>query len=237
MLYDVIERTFDRGGKLIIPAFSVGRTQEILAYINDMVESGRLSSIKVFVDSPMAIRATRVFRDHPEAYSERAQDLLEAGDEPLMFPGLELTRSVEESIAINKSREPSVIISASGMCTAGRVKHHLKHNISNPNSCVLFVGYQARNTLGRVIQSGTDPVRIFGEWYPVRARIETIEGFSAHGDREELLAWFESLGGVPRRTWIVHGEEDAAESLAGALASQFGAKVEVPRIGQSYSLG
>jgi len=162
---------------------------------------------------------------------------LRLGDQPLEFPGLRITSSVEESIAINKSREPCVIISASGMCTAGRVKHHLKHNISDPNSTVLFVGYQARGTLGRVIQSGTDPVRIFGEWYPVRARIETIEGFSAHADREELLAWFESLGGPPRRTWIVHGEEDAAESLAEALASQFGAKVDVPHKDQTFSLG
>jgi metallo-beta-lactamase family protein len=237
MLRRIIEETVDRGGKLVIPSFAVGRTQELLARINDLVEGGRLSGVPVYVDSPMAAAATRAFALHPEAYSEEARRSLHAGDRPLEFHGLRITASVEESIAINKSREPSVIISASGMCTAGRVKHHLKHNISNPSSCVLFVGYQAKGTLGRVIQSGTDPVRIFGEWYPVRARIERIEGFSAHGDREELLAWFESLGGVPRRTWVVHGEEDAAESLAGALTSRFGAEVEVPRIGQSFTVG
>jgi metallo-beta-lactamase family protein len=233
----VIAGTIDRGGKVVIPAFAVGRTQEVLARINDLVESGRLSGVPVYVDSPMAAAATRVFALHPEAYSEEARRSLRAGDEPLEFPGLRITSSVEESIAINTSREPAVIISASGMCTAGRVKHHLKHNISNPKSCVLFVGYQARDTLGHVIQRGTDPVRIFGEWYPVRARVESIEGFSAHADREELLAWFDSLGGPPRRTWIVHGEEDASESLAQALASHHAATVEVPRRGQSFVLG
>jgi metallo-beta-lactamase family protein len=237
LLHGIIEKTIDRGGKVVIPSFAVGRTQEILARINDLVESGKLSGVPVYVDSPMAAAATEAFALHPEAYSEEARRLLRAGDRPLEFPGLRITSSVEESIAINASREPCVIISASGMCTAGRVKHHLKHNLSNPNSCVLFVGYQARGTLGQVIQSGTDPIRIFGEWYPVRARIETIEGFSAHGDRDELLAWFESLGGTPRRTWIVHGEEHASESLAEALGSRFGAKVEVPRKDQSFSLG
>jgi metallo-beta-lactamase family protein len=237
LLHRVIEKTIDRGGKVVIPSFAVGRTQEILARVNDLVESGKLSGVPVYVDSPMAAAATRAFALHPEAYSEEARRLLATGDLPLEFRGLRITSSVEESIAINSSREPCVIISASGMCTAGRVKHHLKYNISNPKSCVLFVGFQARGTLGRVIQSGTDPVRIFGEWYPVRARIETIEGFSAHGDREELLAWFESLGGTPRRTWLVHGEEDALKSLADALASRFGAKAEVPRKDQSFSLG
>jgi len=236
ILRRIIEATVDRGGKVVIPSFAVGRTQELLARINDLVESGKLSGVPVYVDSPMAAAATRAFALHPEAYSEEARRLLRVGDRPLEFPGLRITSSVEESIAINASREPCVIISASGMCTAGRVKHHLKHNIADPKSCVLFVGYQARGTLGRVIQSGTDPVRIFGEWHPVRARIETIDGFSAHGDREELLAWFESLGGTPRRTWIVHGEEHASESLAEALGSRFGAKVEVPRKGQSFSL-
>jgi metallo-beta-lactamase family protein len=237
ILHRVIEATIDRGGKVVIPSFAVGRTQAVLARINDLVESGKLSGVPVYVDSPMAAAATRVFELHPEAYSEEARRLLRLGDQPLEFPGLRITSSVEESIAINKSREPCVIISASGMCTAGRVKHHLKHNISNPNSTVLFVGYQAHGTLGRVIQSGTDPIRIFGDWYPVSARIERIEGFSAHADREELLAWFESLGGPPRRTWIVHGEEDAAESLAKTLESRFGAKVEVPRKDQSFSVG
>ncbi len=235
-LFGVIERAAERGGKVIIPSFAVGRTQEILARINDLVESGKLTGVPVFVDSPMAISATRVFGMHPESYSKEARELLHAGDAPLEFDGLKLTRSVEDSKAINEVDGPAVVISASGMCTAGRIKHHLKNNLGDPNSTVLFVGYQAYGSLGRVIQQGTNPVRIFGEWLPVRARIETIEGFSAHADREELLAWFESLGGVPGCTYLVHGEVRAAKSLAEDLRKEFGARVEVPRLEQSFDL-
>jgi metallo-beta-lactamase family protein len=235
-LRKVIERTVERGGKVVIPAFAVGRTQAIMARINDLVESGRLRGLKVFVDSPMAVNASRVFALHPEAYSDEARRLLRAGDEPLEFDGLKLTRSVEESKQINESRYPAVIISASGMCTAGRIKHHLKNNISNPASTILFVGYQASGTLGRVIQDGVDPVRIFGEWYPVRAEIETIEGFSAHADRQELLDWFGAIGGPPGRTFVVHGEESASLEFASALRRRFGADVEVPERHQSYEL-
>jgi metallo-beta-lactamase family protein len=184
----------------------------------------------------MAVAATRVFEQHPRAYSETARRQLHAGDEPLDFKGLQLITRVEQSIELNHSREPCVIISASGMCTAGRVKHHLKHNISNPRSTVLFVGYQARGTLGRTIRSGTSPVRIFGDRYPVRAEVESIEGFSAHADLDELLGWFRELRGLPRRTFVVHGEESAALNLATTLTRQFGAKTEVPRLGQSFEL-
>jgi len=236
LLCDVIERTFKRGGKVVIPAFAVGRTQAIMARINDLVESGRLAGLKMFVDSPMAVAASGVFALHPEAYSEEARRLLRAGDEPLEFDGLKLTRSVEESKAINESRYPAVIVSASGMCTAGRIKHHLKNNISNPASTVLFVGYQAAGTLGRAILDGVDPVRIFGEWYPVRAEIARIEGFSAHADNLELQEWFESLGGPPKRTFVVHGEESVALEFGSTLKRKFGAEVEVPERHQSFDL-
>lgn len=236
LLYDVISSTVDRGGKVVIPSFAVGRTQEILARLNDLVESGRLSGVPVYVDSPMAVAATRAFDGHPEAYSSEVRQQLQDGDLPLDFPGLKLTVKVEDSMAINSSREPAVIISASGMCTAGRVKHHLKHNISNPASTILFVGYQARSSLGQVIQSGISPVRIFGDWYPVQARVETIEGFSAHADREELLEWFGALGGTPKRTFVVHGEEHAATAFGSALRERFEARVEVPELGQEFDL-
>ena len=235
-LYQIIDRTIGRGGKVVIPAFAVGRTQEVLARINDLVESGRLNGVPVYVDSPMARAATGVFALHPEAYSDNARRLLRAGDEPLKFSGLHLTRSVEESIEINESREPCVIISASGMCTAGRIKHHLKHNISDPRSTVMFVGYQARGTLGAVIRAGISPVRIFGDQYPVRATVETVSGFSAHADMDELLAWFEGLGGNPERTFTVHGEEEVAEKFAQSLRDRFGAAVEVPHRGESFVL-
>lgn len=235
-LYDVIAATIDRGGKVVIPSFAVGRTQEILARINDLVESGRLSGMPVYVDSPMAVAATRASSEHPEAYSSQARRRIREGDLPFEFPGLKLVVAVEDSMAINTAREPCVIISASGMCTAGRIKHHLKHNISDSRSTILFVGYQARSSLGQVIQSGVSPVRIFGDWYPVRARVETIEGFSAHADREELLEWFAALGGVPQRTFVVHGEEQAATAFGAELRERFEARVDVPALGQEFDL-
>jgi metallo-beta-lactamase family protein len=235
-LYRVIDETARRGGKVLIPAFAVGRTQAVLARLNDLVESGRLKGIPVFVDSPMAVEATRVFARHTGAYSEEARRLLRAGDQPLEFDGLRLVRSVEGSKAINDVEGPAVILSASGMCTAGRIKHHLARNVSDPRNTVLFVGYQARDTLGCVIQQGTDPVRIFGDSYRVQARVETIEGFSAHADRAGLLAWFRSLEGTPRKTFVVHGEEEAALALAGTLAERFRAHVEVPRRNQRFDL-
>lgn len=236
-LHRIIIRTVRRGGKVIVPAFAVGRTQEILARINDLVEAGRLPDIPVYVDSPMATAATRVFASHPEAYSEEARRLLHAGDEPLDFPGLRFTRSVDESKEINASRYPSVIVSASGMCTAGRIKHHLAHGLEDTRNTVVFVGYQARGTLGRLLRDGANPVRIHGRWHQVRAEITAIDGFSAHADREELLAWFGGLGGVPGRTFLVHGEEDACLALAASLRDGYGARVDVPHPGDVVEVG
>ncbi len=236
MLYEVIHRTAERGGKVIIPSFAVGRTQAVLARINDLVESGRISGIPVFVDSPMATAATQVFKDFPDAFSDEARKLIHGGDRPLSFPGLNFTRSVDESKALNGFEGPCVIISASGMATAGRIKHHLKNNISDTRNTVLFVGYQANNSLGRVILRKTNPIRIFGDWYPLRASVARIEGFSAHADLDELCNWFGSLGGVPKRTYVVHGEEDTALSFAATLRGRFGADVEVPARGQTFQL-
>jgi metallo-beta-lactamase family protein len=236
LLYELIESTLGRRGKLVIPSFAVGRTQEILARLNDLAEAGRLPGIRVYVDSPMAVAATGVFASSPESWSEEARRLYHAGDAPLEFPGLGLIISVEDSKALNASRDPAVIISASGMCTAGRIKHHLAHTISDSANTVLFVGYQARGTLGSAIESGMSPVRIHGAWYPVRARIERIQGFSAHADREELIAWFEGLGGPPRQTYLVHGEPEAAIALGRELRSRFGAETLVPERGDTFAL-
>jgi metallo-beta-lactamase family protein len=235
-LFRIVSRTVSRGGKVIIPAFAVGRSQEIIARLNDLVEGGRLQHLPVFLDSPMAVRATEVFEDHPEAWSEEARALDEAGDAPLEFPGLRLTRSVDESKELNELEGPAVIISASGMCTAGRIKHHLKNNIGDPSNTVLFVGYQAGGTLGRIIQSGVNPVRIFGEMHTVKADIETIEGFSAHADRKELLEWFESLEGRPKKTFVVHGEEESCLAFGETLKERYGADVEVPEKGEIFTL-
>ena len=235
-LYDVIRQTADRGGRVIVPAFAVGRTQEVLARLNDLVESGRLSGLPVFVDSPMAIAATRVFAIHPQSYSEQAKGLLHADDEPLHFEGLHLTPTVAESKAIKEVDGPCVIISASGMCTAGRIKHHLKNNIADSRNTILFVGYQAAGTLGRLMQDGVSPVKIFGDWYPVRAELQALQGFSAHADRAELLAWFGSLQQRPACTYVVHGEEKAAMALRAALEQRFEASVEVPELNQGFEL-
>jgi len=236
-LYKILERTLDRGGKVIIPSFAVGRTQEVMARINDLVETGRLSGIPIYVDSPMATAVTRVFAMHPEVYSEEAQQLLEAGDAPLEFPGLHMVTEVRDSIEINKHRGPAIIISPSGMCTAGRVKHHLKHNLSSPRNTILFVGYQASHTLGRLILEGTSPVRIHGQWLDVEADIERIEGFSAHADLDELLVWYDALGGVQKQTFLVHGEEEASESLAAHLRVRGSEPVVVPELDQEFPLG
>ena len=235
-LLRILERTLDRGGKVIIPAFAVGRVQEVMARINDLVETDRLPDVPVFVDSPMATAATRVFAMHPEVYSEEAQRLLHAGDAPLEFPGLRMITAVQESMEINVHTGPAIIISPSGMCTAGRVKHHLKHNISDPRATILFVGYQAHGTLGRLIKEGKDPVRIFREWYDVRAEIEVIDGFSAHADLDELIAWYDEVGKVGRKTFLVHGEEDAAESLATHLRVRGSEPVVVPDLGERFWL-
>jgi metallo-beta-lactamase family protein len=170
-------------------------------------------------------------------YSDEAQRLLGTGDKPLEFPGLKLITKVQDSMQINSLKGPAVIISPSGMCTAGRVKHHLKHNISDPKATILFVGYQANHTLGRLIKEGQNPVRIFRQWFDVNAEIEVVEGFSAHADQDELLGWYDSLGGVKRQTFLVHGEEAAAESLARDLRKRGSEPVVVPELDQSFPLG
>lgn len=236
-LFRILERTLDRGGKVVIPSFAVGRAQEVMARINDLVETGRLSGVPVYVDSPMATAATRVFALHPEVYSDEARRLLRTGDKPLEFPGLKMITAVQDSMEINRQKGPAIIISPSGMCTAGRVKHHLKHNISDPRATILFVGYQAAHTLGRHIKEGTNPVRIFSEWFDVKADIETVEGFSAHADLDELLVWYDSLGGVRKQTFLVHGEEEASESLARHLRSRGTEPVVIPDLDQRFPLG
>ncbi len=234
-LYKILKRTLDRGGKLIIPAFAVGRTQSIVARINDIVEAGRLPGVEVFVDSPMAVRTTHLFRKNRDFFSDEAQELAEE-DAPLMFDGLTLVTKVEDSIQLNKRTEPCVIISASGMCTAGRIKHHLKYNIDDARNTILFVGYQAHGSLGRLIRDGLDRVRIFGEWYEVRAEIASVEGFSAHADKDELIEWFRAFKRPPKHSFIVHGEEKASLAFAETITSMFAAEATVPERGKTYEV-
>lgn len=230
----IIRETVARGGNVVIPAFAVERTQDVLYELNGLIESGRLPSLPVYVDSPLAVASTEIFRRHPECYDAETRALLEAGDQPLDFRNLITTRTVEESKAINSLETSAVIISASGMCEAGRIKHHLKHNLWRPESTVVFVGYQARGTLGRSIVDGARTVHILGEEIAVKARIEVIEGFSGHADQKGLINWVSSIASPPEQIFVVHGEEQASLALAEKLAEI--APAAVPLRGQTVEI-
>ncbi len=216
-LYQAIEDTFSRGGNVIIPTFALERAQELLYYLREGVQQGRLSaSLQVFLDSPMAISATEIFKHHPECYDEETSKLFYQGQDPYSLPGLHMTRETSDSIALNKVSAGAVIMAGSGMCTGGRVRHHLKHNLWRQESSIIFVGFAARGTLARSIIDGAKKVRIFHEEIPVQAKIHTIGGFSAHADRDELLAWHNQIDGV-EQTVLVHGEEDVMQQFATLL--------------------
>jgi metallo-beta-lactamase family protein len=240
MLRQAVREAFDRGGKLIIPSFAVGRTQELAYGLDQLWEAGKLPPIDVFVDSPLAVNVTEVFRLHPECYDEETLDamLSEPDRDPLSFKHLRYIRGVEDSKRLNHLTTPAVIISASGMCEAGRILHHLKNNIEDPRTIVMFVGYQAENTLGRKLLEGQDPVPIFGEEYHVKAEIRRAEGYSAHADRTELLNWAARVQeqGDLKRVFVVHGEEESAQALAEGLREQGVPQVDVPQRSQSFEL-
>jgi metallo-beta-lactamase family protein len=235
-LYDIIRETVGRGGNVVIPAFAVGRTQDILYELNHYSERGLLKGVPVFVDSPMAISASEIYRRHPECYDSETKALLSRGDDPLSFPGMRHTRSREDSKAINALRDPHIVISASGMCAGGRVVHHLAHNIERPESTILFVGYQAEGTLGRRIKDRTGPVRLLGKEFQPRAQVEVLDAFSAHADRSELLDWLASFKRFPETVFLNHGEEASSASLAEAVRSRFGADVRIPARGSKELL-
>ncbi len=219
LFLNIVSETLDKGGTVVIPSFAVGRTQEIVYELNKLKEKREdeefikkyktLMSVPVYVDSPLAISATEVFRDNMELFDDDVQDAMKKGDNPLEFTGLQFTKTAEESKALNETNKPAIIISASGMCEVGRIKHHLKHNLWNPNSTILFVGYQAPGTLGSKLVNGEKRVKIFGEEITVNARIEYIEGYSGHADQEWLLNFIYSFITKPKHIFLVHGEEEA----------------------------
>jgi metallo-beta-lactamase family protein len=232
-LYEAITATFNRGGNVIIPTFELERAQELLLFLREGVEKNLLpDAMQVFLDSPMAISATEIFERHPECYEPHIAQLFKAGGDPFEFPGLHFTRETAESISLNRIRSGAVILAGSGMCTGGRVRHHLKHNLGRKESSIVFVGFAARGTLARRIIDGAKQVSIYGEKTPVRAHIHTINGFSAHADQAELLAWHRKLG-KPERTFLVHGDEDVMRSFSEKLSNT---QVEMPEFGQSYPL-
>ncbi len=216
-LYDAIRNTLDRGGNVIIPTFALERAQELLFYLREGVEGGQLPKhMQVFLDSPMAISATQIFRHHPECYDAEAKEMFSEGRDPFALPGLHFTHETAQSMALNRIDGGAVILAGSGMCTGGRVRHHLKHNLWRRDSSVIFVGYAARGTLARRIIDGAQTVRVFHEEMPVNAQIHTIGGFSAHADRDELLAWWQSAP-KPDKTFLVHGEPEAMQRFSEAL--------------------
>ena len=232
----VIRQTIARGGKVIIPSFAVERTQEVVYTLHLKREAGQLRRVPTFVDSPLAINATDVFRLHAECLREELRDDLLAHDDPFGFSGLKYTRTVDESKAINAIHDSCVIISANGMCEAGRILHHLKNNIEDERNTILFVGYQAENTLGRRLIDGAKKVKIFGDEFNVRAEIQSATGFSAHADRTELLNWASQVKENLKGVFVVHGEEKSALSFADALRALGGFTVTVPQPGQTIEL-
>ena len=232
-LYEAITDTFRRGGNVIVPTFALERAQELLFYLREGVEQDRLPrSIQVFLDSPMAISATEIFERHPECYEPDTAELFREGRDPFHLPGLHFTRETAESIALNRIGGGAVILAGSGMCTGGRVRHHLKHNLWRKDSSIVFVGFAANGTLARQIIDGAKQVRIYGEKIPVRAKIHTINGFSAHADQAELLAWHQMIG-KPKRTFLVHGEDETMQHFAKLLKDT---QVQMPMLGQSFML-
>ena len=234
----IVRETAHRGGLLIIPAFAVGRTQDVVYHLHELMEAKQIPSMPVYVDSPLATNVTEIFRQHPECYDEETEKLLlqDGGKDPFGFDMLKYTRSTEESKALNNLGKPAIIISASGMCEGGRVLHHLSRNIGETKTTVLFVGYQAENTLGRKLLQGDRTVRIYGEEYQVRARMEEIEGYSAHADEGELLDFIAAIPKKPERVFVVHGEPDAAKAMAAGLSRLGIGNVTIPARGERFSI-
>ena len=241
---DVVYETLEKGGTVVIPSFAVGRTQEILFELNQIKEKRndeefakkyqKLMSIPVYVDSPLAISATEVFRENMNLFNDETQKVISSGDNPLEFPGLKFTRTAEESKALNAKEESAIIISASGMCEVGRIKHHLKHHLWDPNSTILFVGYQAPGTLGSKLVNGEKKVKIFGEEIAVNARIEYIEGYSGHADQEWLMNFVYSFTTPPKHIFLVHGEPEAQKELKEKIEENTNILVTIPDFGESY---
>ena len=234
-LTEIINRVAGRGGKLLIPAFALGRVQELVYGLHQLSSAGRIPPLKIYVDSPLAVDATTVFRMHPEVFDRREQ-LLMHSDTIFDFALLEYVKSVEDSKRLNTLTGPAIIIAASGMAESGRILHHLANHIGDSRNCVLFVGYQAEHTLGRRLQDGAREAKIFGEMHEVRAEIESVSGYSAHADRTELRAWVKALGGPIKRAFVVHAEVRPAAAMAELLREEGVRQVEIPQLGESFEL-
>ena len=228
LIGEVINSTIQAGGNIVVPSFALERAQELLYFINELRLEKAIPHLTVYLDSPMASRITKVFKRHRELYDKEMTEFVNNHESPFNFPGLKMAGTSDESKAINHARPPVMIIAGSGMCTGGRIKHHLVNNITRRQNTIMFVGYQAVGTLGRRLVDGEKEVRILGQEYPVKARVERINGFSAHADKEELLEWLSGLKRPPRKVFVVHGESESAQHFGEFLRRETGWKVDVP---------
>jgi metallo-beta-lactamase family protein len=236
-LIDIIERTALRGGTVLIPSFAVGRTQELIYELNKYYEytnTEEYKKIPIYIDSPMAIEATRIFQENAIYFDEDAKKLILSGDNPFAFDNLRYVQSQEESMNLNKAQYPKVIISASGMANAGRIRHHLKHNLWNPQNSLVFVGYQAEGTLGRLILDGAKKVKLLGEEIAVELEVYNVQGFSAHADIVHLKEWLSHFEKKPMKIFIVHGEVEAANNLSREILYNFGIESIIPDFGDGF---
>ena len=236
IIADIINSTLKAGGNIIVPSFALERSQEILYYMNELLLENKIPLLDVFLDSPMASKMTKVFQDNAGLYDAEMTEFVNNHNSPFKFPTLHMAGSVDESKAINNIKKPIMVIAGSGMCNGGRIKHHLVNNITHPESTIMFVGYQAMGTLGRIIVDGAKEVRILGETYPVNARIAKVQGFSAHADKEDLLKWLKELKSPPRKIFVVHGESESAKSFGNFVKQQTGWNVMVPEYKNSVVL-
>lgn len=233
---DVINSTGKRGGNIVVPSFALERSQEILFYINELLSEDAIPHLMIFLDSPMAAQITEIFRHHQELFDEQARELVMNHHSPFDIPGLKVTATSEESKAINHIRGTCMIIAGSGMCTGGRIKHHLVNNITRKESTIMFVGYQAAGTLGRQLVDKAKEVRIFGQKYKVRAKVKQINGFSAHADRNEMLNWLMKFKSPPKEVFLVHGEPESAQAFKEFITEKTGWKTVVPAYGDEIVL-
>ena len=234
-LLSILKQAQEQGGNVLIPSFAIERTQEILYEINLFVENKLLENLEVYLDSPMASKATDIFKQYPTFYDEDARRLLEKGDDPFHFPGLVAVDSAEESKRLI-SKKGVVIIAGSGMCTGGRIVHHIKNHIEKENTHMIFVGYQVEGTLGRRIVDRQPEVRVMGQTLAVKAQIHTLGGFSAHGDQRDLRYWLRSFGHSPKKIFIVHGDEEIAIGFGSNIKSELGIDVDIPKLNEEFDL-
>jgi len=230
---EILTRALKTGGKVIIPAFAVERTQQLLYVLHQLFRSGAVPETPVYVDSPLAVNATEIFRLHPECFNSEVYEVLFDRSNPFGFEGLTLIRSVTGSKELNSDERQSIVISASGMCEAGRILHHLKNNIENPKTTILFVGYCAENTLGHKIRAGHDKVKIFGKEHKLKANVEIMDSFSGHADHSELIDYFKAIKGSKKKVWLVHGETSRSEALCEALNEVHSGEVSVAELGNT----